>query len=122
MSCKLESLQAAVLASQQRAESKETRVRVLEQDAQESWEVIAGLRRGKEEDATRFKEEMASMREKVGCLSAENDVLKGEVRAHMRVKQSTAEKLERVRRKLGLTTAESQHFVQVSRWDFFRSG
>lgn len=60
-----------------------------------------------------FEKTASELRENVGKLSAENDVLKGEISAHLRVKASSHSKLEQLRKKLGMTTQETKCISQV---------
>ncbi|CAD7699930.1 unnamed protein product [Ostreobium quekettii] len=112
MSQRLQALQVAVEHGRLDLGARDARIEALETAVEEGGQATAVAERARQEAVARCAEQAAALREEVGALAADNDVLRGEVAAHARVKQSTAEKLERVRRKLGLTATESQHFVQ----------
>lgn len=62
----------------------------------------------------RLQQQVAVLGEDLSKLSADNAVLRGELAKMVHLKQSTNSRLEEVRRKLGMSEAEANTFVQVS--------
>lgn len=60
------------------------------------------------------------VRSRLGTVSKERDhlleqteVMRSEIRKHLAIKQSTLDKMQRMKLELGLTSSESNHLIQV---------
>jgi len=59
-------------------------------------------------------EKLEKLTEEKEQFSAENEVMRVEIKSHLKVKQTTQEKLKQMKVEMGLTASESRHLIQVN--------
>ncbi|GMH33478.1 hypothetical protein BSKO_01312 [Bryopsis sp. KO-2023] len=109
---KKETLECTFQLQRVELESKNGMLENLENGMQEQTKINTALSKETEQKRKELDAQISELRGEVGRLSAENDVLRGEVKAHLQVKVSAQSKVEKLRKKLGFTTDESKHIVQ----------